>query len=55
MLRDLIKKHKWFIKSSPDYLGYDDYMKAKRKIYPLIRAYIRFMWFSRKDKGCLYA
>lgn len=37
------------MRESSNYLGYEDFTKAKRKIYPLVRAWIRFMWFSRKD------
>jgi hypothetical protein len=55
MFRSFLARHNWFVKSSPEYLGYEDYTKAKRKVYPLVRAYIRFMWFRRNDNKDLYA
>jgi len=54
MFSSFIKKHRWFIKESPKYLGYNDYVKAKRKMLPFMRAYIKFMWLSRNDKDYLY-
>ena len=41
-----MSKIKWFIKNSKSYMK-----GSNPNLYQWIRAYIRFMWFSRKDKS----
>lgn len=51
LIKSYLNKHHWFIKNSCDYLGWDDYYKARFKGLgiPFKIAYIRFMWYSRFD------
>jgi hypothetical protein len=47
MIRQFLEHHRWFMKASCDFLGYDSFRRASG--WPLIRAWCRFMWLSRRD------
>ena len=50
MITRYIYFHHWFIKESESYLGWDSYYKARYKFrYPFIYAYVKFMFYSRKQ------
>ena len=58
ILSRLREHHRWFMRKSFHYLGYDEFRRASLyKLpfvrawtgWPLLRAWCRFMWFSRHD------
>ena len=48
--KGFLEHHRWFMRESANYLGHDEFARAKRAVWPFVRAWCGFMWYAWRDR-----